>query len=347
MPQGVERAGVAFWKAENSDYQERSGIPELLRAMISPCGDYMAQIAQKRLYFTIGASSATENDATDLYLDIPAALSAVNRKQYHQFTRSGEPLCYTVTVTNIASGKPIVYVTAPNTWTTSNAAKKTAVGWKKQLKNSGIRMSELPTYAKRFRCAFDVGAIPSGAGAQNLQNHLVPDAGPAEGAAGGTRLFTPYTDPLGGADITYFNSNEISLLALEDAGAEYKPVLLGVSTADDFGMIFEYLKSRRNMREASDPTSEFPDDDGLMNTLYADSEVLADEVTAAVSEYNTFRPYSEGNADEAVLGAIVESDTTNYRETFAVPLGLLKVTGVFGLTDGDQFIVDVEAMYEM
>ena len=151
----------------------------------------MAQIAQKRLYFTIGASSTEQNDSGDVYLDIPAALTAVNRKQYHQFTRSGEPLCYTVTVSNLASTKPITIVTAPNTWTTRNAAKKTAVGWKTQLKNSSIRMSELPTYAKRFRCAFDSGALTTGAGNQYLDNHLVPDNGPAAGEAVGTRLFTP------------------------------------------------------------------------------------------------------------------------------------------------------------
>lgn len=307
----------------------------------------MAQIAQGRLYFSIGASSATENDVSDIYLDIPAALTAVNRKQYHQFTKSGELMCYTVTVTNVDSTKPICFVTAPNTWTTANAAKKTAVGWKKQLKNSGIRMSELPTYAKRFRCAFDVGALTSGGGNQYLANHLVPDAGPAAGETAGTRLFTPYADPLGVGDITYFNSNEVSLLALEDDGAEYKPVLLGDTTDDDFGMIFEYLKSRRNMRESSDPDSEFPDDDGLMNTLYADSEVLADEVTKAVAGYNTFRPYSEVNADEAVLGAEVSAVPSPNKESFAVPLGLLKITGGFGITDGDRFMIDVEAIYEM
>jgi len=310
----------------------------------------MAQIAQKRLWFSIG-QTVDENQDTDIYLDIAAALTAVNRKQYHQFTSSGDPLCYTVTVTNVASTKPITFVTASNTWTTRNAAKKTAVGWKKQLKNSNVRMSELPTYAKRFRCAFDVGAVPSGAGQQSLANHLVPDAGPTSGEGEGTRLFTPYTDPLGGADISYFNSNEICLLAvsLDDpsAAVEYKALLCGASGADDFGMIHEYLKSRRNMREASDPTSEFPDDDGLMNTLFAESEMLADEVTKAASEYNTTRPYTEANADEAVWAATVEAATPNYKESFSVPLGLLKVTGEFGVTDGDTFCVDVEAVYEM
>lgn len=323
---------------------------EVYRLGIVPCGT-MTQIAQKRLWFSIGDGTPTdENETTDIYLDIPAALTAVNRKQYHQFTNSGDPLCYTVTVTNITSSKPLVFVTASNTWTTRNAAKKTAVGWKKQLKNSNIRMSELPTYAKRFRCCFDVGSVGTGAGAQGLENHLVPDAGPASGESEGTRLFQPYPDPIAGGsnEVDYFNSNEICLLMVDDAAAvEYKAVLTGTTTADDFGMIHEYLKSRRNMREVSDPDVEFPDSDGLMNTLFADSEILADDVTKAVEDYNTMRPYSEAEAEEPVWACQVTSDTTENKATFSAPLGLLKITGAFGLTAGDIFSVDVEAVYEM
>jgi len=317
----------------------------------------MAQIAQKRLYFTFTeAGSDTENDTNDVYLDIAAALSAVNRKQYHQVTANGDPLCYTVTVKALASSKMLSFTTAANTWTTKNAAKKVAVGWKEQLKNSGVRMSELPTYARRFRCAFEYGAFPSGANQQSLQNHMVPDE------AGGKRLFTPYEgqDPAA-VDISYFNSNEIVMLAVAadpnpDEGS--RCALLGKTdkTNTSFGMIYEYLKSRRNMRSRSDPEVEFPDTDGLLNTIFATSESLADDVTVAVDDYNIARPYSElgnvgavperDNACEPVLGAMVAPDTPNYSETFSAPLGLIKMSG-FGLADGDQFFVDVEAVYEM
>ncbi len=304
----------------------------------------MTQIAQKRLYFRIGASSVTENDVTDVYLDIAAALTAVNRKQYHQFTNSGDPLCYTVTVTNLKSAKPLVVCTAANTWTTANAAKKTAVGWKEQMKNSGIRMSELPTYAKRFRCAFDSGAVPSGASQQSLQNHLVPDG------CDGSRLFTPFDAP-DGTSISYSTSNEVSLLALEDGATEYRPVLTGITATVFFGMCHEYLESRRNMREESDPTTEFPSSGGLMNTLFAETEVLADEVTKAASLYNNQRPYSEDNASESVFAGYVAANTTNYRETFSAPLGLLKFVAPVGqsaaLNEDDEFVVDIEAVYEM
>jgi len=298
----------------------------------------MAQIAQKRLYFTIAAGAEdAKNDVSDIYLDIPAALTAVNRKQYHQV----------ITLKVVKSDKPIAACTAPNTWTTRNAVKKTAVGWKKQMKNSGIRMSELPTYARRFRCAITAGGHTSGANTQSLAKHLVPDD------CAGDRLFTAYAgqNPAD-ADISYFNSNEIVMLSIaSEANPDeaYRCSLLGDTDAagTSFGMIYEYLKSRRNMRTDSDPTSEFPDDDGLMNTIFATSESLADDVTEAVEDYNINRPYDETSASELVMGGYVTENVANFSETFSAPLGLIKFVGDFGLVADAQFIVDVEAVYEM
>jgi len=317
---------------------------EVYRLGIPHMGN-MAQIAQKRLYFTLaGSASDDQNDDDDIYLDIPAALTAVNRKQYHQVTANGDPLCYTVTIQCIASTKTLTPCTAPNTWTTRNAVKKVAAGWKEQMKNSGIRMSELPTYARRFRCAYDSGAHETAANGQALLKHLVPDD------CSGSRLFTMYTPPSGTPNITYFNSNEIVLLSIaSEANPEeaYRCSLLG--NTDDagtsFGMIYEYLKSRRNMREESDPDVEFPDSDGLLNTIFATSESLADDVTKAAQGYNTDRPYDDVSAVLGVTGAMVAADVSNYQETFSAPLGLIKFTGDY--TAGSVFIVDVEAVYEM
>jgi len=300
----------------------------------------MAQIAQKRLYFTITDDGASENQTSDVYLDIAACLTAVNRKQYHQCTASGDPLCYTVTVTNLLATKPLEFCTAPNTWTTKNAAKKTAVGWKAQLKHAGLRISELPTYARRFRCAYDSSAI-SGLTGQSLANHLVPDG------CDGKRLFTAYDAP-DGSSINFANSNEVVLLPVKgEVGPDMRACLLNDTAANNFGMIYEYLKSRRNMREETDMTTEFPDADGLMNTLFSVSEELADDIVDAVDDYNIARPYTETDASLPMKQAYTVSETTNYRETFSAPLGLIKISGTFPMSVGDVFFVDVEAVYEM
>jgi len=299
----------------------------------------MAQIAQKRLYFSIGGTSTTQNDASDIYIDIAACLSAVNRKQYHQFTAKGDPLCYTVTVTSLVSGKPLEMCTAQNTWTTRNAAKKTAEGWMEQLKNANIRKSELPTYAKRFRCGFDKDSHETDANSQTLDHQLVPDGCNDE------RLFTGYTAPDGGTG-DYFTANEICLLSIGET-VDYRAVLCNDTSGSSFGMISEYLKSRRNMRERADPGTEFPSATGFMNTLFATSEDTADDVTEAVVQYNLDRPYSETDGPLPVLAGYTVAGTTNYKETFSAPLGLIKITGDFGVSQDDRFFVDVEAVYEM
>jgi hypothetical protein len=305
----------------------------------------MTQIAQKRLYFKCDSATPqdpVQNAPKDVFIDIASCLTAVNRKQYHQFTLSGDPLCYTVTITNIKSGNPLTFCTAPNTWTTKNAAKKTAVGWKEQMKNSNIRMSELPTYARRFRAAFEFRAVDPSANTQFLKDHMCPDG------CDENRLFTPYSAPDGGL-VTYENANDVTLLALDDGGDDYKAVLTGNTQSGagghHFGMIYEYLKSRRNMREESDPSTEFPDTDGLMNTLFAVSEELADDVTGAVDDYMIARPSSESDAADSVFAAYLESNTTNNRETFSAPLGLIKLNSAW--VENDEFIIDVEAVYEM
>lgn len=305
----------------------------------------MAQIAQKRLYFKIASATPADppqNVPGGTFLDIAAALTAVNRKQYHQCTAAGDPLCYTVTVTNLRSAAPLGMCVAANTWTTRNAVKKTAVGWKKQMKNSGIRMSELPTYARRFRAAWSFRSVHAGANTQYLVNALCPDG------CNGDRLFLPYSTPDGGS-ATYENCNDVALLALVDGADDYKTVLTGSTSTGAggsfFGMIYEYLKSRRNMREESDPSTEFPDSDGLMNTLYAETELLADDVVEAVDEYMITRPYTEADASLPVFAAEVTAGTTNYRETFSAPLGLIEFSD--GFSENDEFIVDVEAVYEM
>ena len=308
----------------------------------------MAQVEQRRLYFTIQAAAHdTENDTDDIYLDLAAALTAVNRKQYHQVKSNGDPLCYSVTLTCIKTTKPFQASVAPNTWTTRNAAKKTAVGWKAQMKHAGIKLRDLPTYARRFRCAYEAGAVDAGINAQHLALHLCPDG------SDGTILFDPYSSPDGGT-VTYDNANDIVLLPIseDDPDEAYKACLLGTTNGAgmSFGMVHEFLLSRRNMREETDMSTEFPSSLGLMNTLYAVSEELADDVVAAVDAYSITRPYSESNASEDVFAARVSSDAGAIMTmSFEAPLGLIKfepfIPGEWNALD--EFIIDVHAIYEM
>jgi hypothetical protein len=321
----------------------------------------MANSEVTRLFFNYAGTSGipsngNPNVTADVYIDLAAAMSAVNRKQYHQCKKDGSPLCYAVTVTVIQSKNGMIVATAPNSWTTRNAVKKTAIGWKRQLKHGGVKLSDLPTYAKRFRCFFDSGAHPAGTGLKTLAKHLQPIE-----ADQVTPCFSDYVDSMGDG-ATYENTNEGVLVPVGPDGAvvEYRMDLLGGTALTEFGMIEEFLNSRRNIRDASDPTLEFPDADNLLDPLFATAEELSDDIVAAAEDYNTQRPYSETNANDAYSGGVFTQTLGGVfqRENITVPLGLIKIQGTIVDSTAseptytandvtDVFMIDVHAIYEM
>jgi len=321
----------------------------------------MANSEVTRLLYTYGGTSGVpangNPNTTDMYyIDLAAAMSAVNRKQYHQCKSDGTPLCYAVTVTALKSKNGMVMATAPNNWTTRNAVKKTAIGWKRQLKHGGIKLSDLPTYARRFRAAFEKEAHPSGPGQQGLYDHLQPIKSDQV-----SPCFTSYTDSMGD-NASYESTNEIVMVPVGPDGAvvEFRMVLMGSSSSGEFAICEEYLNSRRNIRDASDPTLEFPDADNLLDPLFATAEELSDDIVEAAEAYNTQRPYSELDANDPDAGCVIQTTATGIiqRETLLAPLGLIKIQGniedstaespAYLANDvSDRFIIEVNAIYEM
>jgi len=320
----------------------------------------MAQPEVTRLQYCFaqgGASTNTNQAGTDRYIDLAAAMTAVNRKQYHQVTRGGQPLAYAVTLTAKTCRFGMILETAANNWTTKNAVKKTAIGWKRQLKHGGVKVSDLPTYAKRFRCAFDGAAHISTPGSQSLQYHLEPIL-----ANQFTSAFAPYTDSMG-INATYSNTNEIVLVPVGPDGAvvEYRMNLLGNSSSGEFGIVCEFLKSRRNIRDASDPDIEFPDSDNLLDPLFATAEEFSDDIVEAAEQYMTQRPYDTEGTCFPYAGGHISSTAAGIeqRSSFIAPLGLIKLSGIIkpwesgapeyepSAHEGDYFHIDVNAIYEM
>ena len=317
------------------------------------------EVTRLQYCFAQGGSSTNTNQAgTDVYIDLAAAMTAVNRKQYHQVTKGGKPLAYAVTVTSRICRFGMMLETAENNWTTKNAVKKTAIGWKRQLKHGGVKVSDLPTYAKRFRCAFDGAAHGAAAGVQSLNHHLEPIL-----ANQFTSAFEPYVDSMGN-NATYSNTNEIVLVPVGPEGAvvEYRMNLLGDSSSGEFGIVCEFLKSRRNIRDASDPDIEFPDTDNLLDPLFATAEELSDDIVEAAEEYMTQRPYDTEATCLPYIGGHITNITPGIEQsaTFIAPLGLIKLSGIIkpgwdsGLPEyeassheGDYFHIDVHAIYEM
>jgi hypothetical protein len=324
----------------------------------------MAQPEVNRLMYCYknGVASTNPNDTSYEYIDLAAALSAVNRKQYHQVKRNGQPLCYAITVTALTTKSGFTVLTAENNWTVKNGVKKAAIGWKRQLKHGGVKVSDLPTYAKRFRVGMEEGAYASGTSGQSLTNHLVPILGDMV-----TSAFEQYVDSLGD-NATYGNTNEVVMVPVEtdpDVGTvvDYRMKLLGETTSGNLGIICEFMKSRRNIRDASDPDIEFPDTDNLLDPLFATADELTDDIVEAAEQFNTQRPYDETGTCELYTGGMfyptASASGAPTSVTMLAPLGLLKIGGL-AITrasgedqvytqpfEADVFTIDVQAIYEM
>jgi len=306
---------------------------------------------QKKLFF--------QNEEGDTYIDLAAALTAVNRKQYHQMKRDGTPLCYSFSIRSVGNANiktALVSAMAPN-WTTRNAAKMAAVGWKKQLKHAGVRIRDLPTYGRSCRVALEPAAttertLASGKKVQGLDANYTPQN------SSGASLFSSYVDTAGDV-ITYEIANTIVTLAITDAAGvttDQNMVMRGAG-AGDFGIVDEYLGSRRQ-QDTLDEDTPGPSSTNKMTSLYSTAEEMSDDIIEAVSDYADNRPYNIADADDlhfigefgivldpgVVLGQTYAQPQLTSVVSGVAPLGLVKVSG-FGIND--EFEVDVHSIYEM
>jgi hypothetical protein len=312
---------------------------------------------------------------TEEYVDLSSYLTALNRKQYHQFTRSGKPKCYSVSVTHIAGAVPgnaVEWVVAPNNWTVRNACVKMSAAWKHQLKEAGIRMRDLSTYGRRLR-------IPLDSGMSDATNGSMFDAhepvGFDVGDASTTELvFATYTTPAGDT-VSYDSANEFTRIAIPDeVGAgdsvEMNLALLGetgsIAANAYFGVVDEYLGSRGGVPDEPDSGKQTPDPLNLLQTMFSSVQPSTDEVIEAVEDYQDFRPYADGTLDASAspvtttqlcktahLAGMTCAPWTSASDTFngpgqtvhfEAPLGVIRM---IGSANKDIFHVTVHAIYEM
>ncbi len=318
-------------------------------------------------------SSANEN-----YIDLSSALTAANRKQFHQVTRKGVPLVYDILVEHLAGAAPgdsVSYLTAPNNWTVRNAVVKMSAAWKHQLRAAGIRARDISKYGRRIRIAFDEGMSSSGSG--NMYDVMTP-IGHKVTDGGLVELFETYTTPAGDP-VTYEGANEFTRVAIPDeqgAGdsVEMNLALLGFSDAIAgnayFGVVDEYLGSRGGITDKPDSSSQTPDALNFLQSMFSSTQPSTDEVIEAIEDYQEYRPYADGENDASsspttasnlCLTATYAGNTAaSYVPASNVssngfsgpgdsinllcPLGLLKINST---ANKDLFKVTVRAVYEM
>ncbi len=330
----------------------------------------MAQPEVADLMFNVTGSNET-------YIDLSSALTAANRKQYHQVTAKGVPLCYDVFVEHQVSSGPgtaVQYLTASNNWTVRNAVVKMSAAWKHQLKEAGIRMRDISKYGRRIRIAFDKGMSSAGDGA--MYDVMTPiGLKISDGTL--VELFEDYKTPAGDT-VSYKVANEFTRVAIPDeAGAgdsvEMNLALLGFSEAVGgnayFGVVDEYLGSRGGITDKPDSSSQTPDPLNYLQTMFSSTQPSTDEVIEAIEDYQEYRPYADGEDDATATPPTASNlcDTAHYAgETTALyapdttggaafsgpgstihlmcPLGLIKVNST---GNKDRFKITVRAIYEM
>lgn len=316
----------------------------------------MAQTEQTTLYFDIDSEAEAVG-----YIDLAAALTAANRKQYHQVSGGGDPLCYRIRVTAV-KGETTIHA-ASKAFHIGNAVKMTTKGWKAQLRHAGVKIKDLPPYGRRPRFALEKQALSAnttGISGETLYEnsiiHLLPRL-----ASGGNAAFSTYTST-DGKTVTYryasspgvdkICANQITQVTVTDgSGTESnQPLVLLGSQTTEFNVVREYLKARRQTPDVSIDTPG-PAQDSAMLNLFSVAEEMSDDIIDAVDDYMDWKPYTPDNEtntyDDLWQVAKVKSTTTgDYPHTSDVcdiPLGLLKVE----TSDGNAIRVDVEAIYEM
>ena len=290
------------------------------------------------------------------YIDLAAALTAVNRKQYHQ-TKNMKPLLYHVRAQMIdidSSATKLSFATAPNTWTTRNAVTMLGAMYKKQLSNNGLSRRQLPVYGREMRLALETSAGYShGSGSDGFQSATLADQ-LTPVTYGETSFFQDYTVTGLGSDATdditvsYASSNDLTLFAIPETTADGEPEtvvasLLGTTNHgnNDLAVVPEYLKSRRKADELSEIDVETVSDDSLLLRMGAGSDEHFDDIVKASELYGDQRPYNEAGAAKQIPVAAITAKGDYC--SFVAPLGLMKVN-----THADHsFFLTVTAITEM
>jgi len=288
------------------------------------------------------ANGTSEAAADNLYIDLAACMTVVNRKQYHHTARDGSPLCYAFTLhTGEADGgDPLKVYSVANNWTMRNAIKMTAAAWKTQLKNGGIKLRDLPAYGRRLRVGWDRTGLAAGDGAVDARSHLNNQCYPLAGD--GTEISGAYTAS-DGTSITFEQANEVTQIVGANDTILRVVIAAGTSTGSavvSFGVWDEYLDYRRSSPDVDlsmDATQE-----SIMATLFATSEELSDDILEAVKDDLNYKPYNETRY-EYMAAETFPAIQVNSASGVA-PCGLLYLANT---APGDRFVIDVHAIYEM
>lgn len=286
-----------------------------------------------------------------VYIDLTKGLTMANNRAHDQF-KNDKPLGYLVTarLSDVSNGVE----TIPHGWVQKNALVKTAAAWRAMLKKAKIRKSDLNTYGKELRLAYDA-THSSNWGINGSEQ--TPDGIPSNYASGefnsdGDEITVAVLADASGVAaygdkiVHAFDHTQMTLPSASagtDAGV-WKGHVIGQEAS---GVIKQYVDSRLGSVEVED--TDMDGSPALSGTNYlslmlSDNEETSDDVVDDVKDYGDFRPYSIANHRRYETMAIAPNANVAGQDTsFIAPLGLMKWTG----GSGDKLFITVQAITEM
>jgi len=300
------------------------------------------------------------------FVDLAQCLTVINKKQYHQTSSKGVPLCYAFTIQSIVQGEAFPILTLPKTWCVRNSVTKLYAGWRKQMKDSGFRLKDLSPYGRRLRLGFTDDAVESDGSLSGSIEPYHQSAVSTDGNLG--TVFTPYTTTEG-TSVTYSLAGEVTTIVVpsDTEGApplEMPAVMLSQTTSASttlFRAVGQYLRSRNVMREDQSPADSTLDPSNYMVRLFSGAQPETDEIITEAQEFQEVRPYSMELDASSNFAAEFETSTYEGFDTLSAtssgmyssvaPLGLICLGDIDGTGDAttafDQFLITVHAIYEM
>jgi hypothetical protein len=304
----------------------------------------------------------------DRFIDLAQALTVINKKQYHQTSSKGVPLCYAYTIQSIHQDAAFPVITLPRTWCVRNSIVKLHAGWRKQMKDSGFKLKDLSPYGRRLRVAFTDDAVhPSGQPLVYLEPYNQQSLS-TDGSL--SAVFQEYTSP-DGATVNYSLASEYTTIVVPSDAEGTAPMELPAcmlsqttgATSSHFRVVGQYLRSRNMMREDQSPDDSTLDPSNFLVRLFSGAQPETDEIITEAQEFQDVRPYTMELDSSANFAAEFETSSpcnvfdqnTGAGEISVVsgvaPLGLLCLGDIDGsgstTTALDQFIITVHAIYEM
>ena len=310
---------------------------------------------------------STKEGAVVNYIDLFRGLCLVNGRNMNQF-KNGKPLMLMGTM-RLNTANESVEAIKP-TWAVKNALNKSNDAWTRTLKSAGLRKSQLNTYGKELRVAWDkkhsdvfcaseagvaLDAIPDDVDkfyksgqydSAGLEYHIHAQLAlePAVGVGFGP---SPSGSPAMYNVRAFDNTRAaVPLSGSVDVQDKFFGIYGDVGTSADYLPILNtYLDSRINETRVEDTDmDDIPTADNDFVMMLAPGEEVADDVIENVREEGRWRPYTTESSAYSHDVIIAQANVAGQDTSFHAPLGLLKWVPS---TPDSKLVIDIIAITEM